>query len=228
MQISNSINNTNFTGTFRIKPQELKAQKEIPELFTQGRQIFHDILEKGDEVIVLRDKYDKRVGKYIQENNIKELEYYPTINTKSGLDNEEPEKLIALMKEKAVEIKTGLEDIYARIGAQKKETKPRTTDKALNIITKSLRLNVENPIIKTTKQSTIIRDAEKQRTIEIIAPNNATSYVYVKPDSLNEDSIKCILDGKGQITKTFTTPNEISKFMRLFRDLKSKEVNTLR
>lgn len=228
MQISNSINNTNFTGTFRIKPQELKAKKEIPELFTQGRQIFHDVLEKGDEVIVLRDKYDKRVGKYIQENNTQGLEYYPTINTKSGLDDEEPEKLIALMKEKAVEIKTGLTDIYARIGAQKKETKPRTVDKALNIITQSLRLNIENPIVKTTKQSTIVRDAEKQRTIEIIAPNNATSYVYVKPDSLNEDSIKCILDGKGQITKTFTTPNEISKFMRLFRELKSKEVNTLR
>lgn len=228
MQISNSINNTNFTGTFRIKPQELKAKKEIPELFTQGRQIFHDVLEKGDEVIVLRDKYDKRVGKYIQENNTQGLEYYPTINTKSGLDDEEPEKLITLMKEKAVEIKTGLADIYARIGAQKKETKPRTVDKALNIITQSLRLNIENPIVKTTKQSTIVRDAEKQRTIEIIAPNNATSYVYVKPDSLNEDSIKCILNGKGQITKTFTTPNEISKFMRLFRELKSKEVNTLR
>ena len=228
MQISNSINNTNFTGTFRIKPQELKAQKEIPELFTQGRQIFHDILEKGDEVIVLRDKYDKRVGKYIQENNIKELEYYPTINTKSGLDNEEPEKLIALMKEKAVEIKTGLADIYARISKQKIEKKPRSANKMLQNISKSLRLNIENPIVKTTKQSTIIRDAEKQRTIEIIAPNNATSYVYVKPDSLNEDSIKCILDGKGQITKTFTTPKEISKFMRLFRDLKSKEVNTLR
>lgn len=228
MQISNSINNTNFTGTFRIKPQELKAQKEIPELFTQGRQIFHDILEKGDEVIVLRDKYDKRVGKYIQENNIKELEYYPTINTKSGLDNEEPEKLIALMKEKAVEIKTGLADIYARISKQKIEKKPRSANKMLQNISKSLRLNIENPIVKTTKQSTIIRDVEKQRTIEIIAPNNATSYVYVKPDSLNEDSIKCILDGKGQITKTFTTPNEISKFMRLFRDLKSKEVNTLR
>lgn len=228
MQISNSINNTNFTGTFRIKPQELKAQKEIPELFTQGRQIFHDILEKGDEVIVLRDKYDKRVGKYIQENNIKELEYYPTINTKSGLDNEEPEKLIALMKEKAVEIKTGLADIYARISKQKIEKKPRSANKMLQNISKSLRLNIENPTVKTTKQSTIIRDAEKQRTIEIIAPNNATSYVYVKPDSLNEDSIKCILDGKGQITKTFTTPKEISKFMRLFRDLKSKEVNTLR
>ena len=228
MQISNSINNTNFTGTFRIKPQELKAQKEIPELFTQGRQIFHDILEKGDEVIVLRDKYDKRVGKYIQENNIKELEYYPTINTKSGLDNEEPEKLIALMKEKAVEIKTGLADIYARISKQKIEKKPRSANKMLQNISKSLRLNIENPIVKTTKQSTIVRDAEKQRTIEIIAPNNATSYVYVKPDSLNEDSIKCILDGKGQITKTFTTPKEISKFMRLFRDLKSKEVNTLR
>lgn len=228
MQISNSINNTNFTGTFRIKPQELKAQKEIPELFTQGRQIFHDILEKGDEVIVLRDKYDKRVGKYIQENNIKELEYYPTINTKSGLDNEEPEKLIALMKEKAVEIKTGLADIYARISKQKIEKKPRSANKMLQNISKSLRLNIENPIVKTTKQSTIVRDVEKQRTIEIIAPNNATSYVYVKPDSLNEDSIKCILDGKGQITKTFTTPKEISKFMRLFRDLKSKEVNTLR
>ena len=44
--------------------------------------------------------------------------------------NEDGEKLIALMKEKAVEIKTGLADIYARIGAQKKETKPRTTKTA--------------------------------------------------------------------------------------------------
>ena len=47
----------------------------------------------------------------MKENNFKEVEYYPTINTKSGLDSEEPQNLIKLMKEKAAEVKTEFEDI---------------------------------------------------------------------------------------------------------------------
>ena len=82
MQISNNKTNTNFQGAFRIKPNNTKAKIEINALFMQGRQIFCNVLEKGDEVIVLRDHYDKRVGKYMKENNFKEVEYYPTINTK--------------------------------------------------------------------------------------------------------------------------------------------------
>lgn len=38
MQISNNQTNLNFNGAFKIKPSELKAQTEIPALFTQGMQ----------------------------------------------------------------------------------------------------------------------------------------------------------------------------------------------
>ena len=47
MQVTNNLNQQNFNGTFRIKPSNIKAQQEIQSLFTQGRQIFHDIREKG-------------------------------------------------------------------------------------------------------------------------------------------------------------------------------------
>ena len=90
-----------------------------------------------------------------------------------------------------------------------------------------LRLNIENPIIESNKSFTKIRDNQKGRTIEVIATNPATSYVYVKPDSLNEDSTKCIINTKGQIIKTFTTPKDISKFMKMFREMKNEGINIL-
>ncbi len=227
MQISNSTNSTNFKGTFRIKPTEIKAKNEIPELFTQGKQIFNNIKQAGDRVIVLRDNYDKRVGKYIKENEIKGIEYYPQINTKSGLDDEKPEALRKLLFDKTTEVKTGIQKILARISEQKKILKPHKAKKELEKVSNALRLNIEQPIISSNEESTLIRDEIKKRTIEIISPNNATSYVYIKPDSLNEDSIKCIINGKGTIVKTYTTPNEITKFSKLFNQLKKEKVNTL-
>ena len=55
MQVTN--NNTSslqFSGAFRFKPNEFNAKADVPKLFTQGRQVFHNILEDGDEVIVVR------------------------------------------------------------------------------------------------------------------------------------------------------------------------------
>ena len=113
MQILNNQSNINFNGAFRIKPREIKAKAEIPQLFTQRKQVFNDILEKGDEVIVLKDSrnYDKRVLEYAKENNVSGLEYYPDITTKSGLDPEQPEGLLVLIKNKAKVVKGDLEEI---------------------------------------------------------------------------------------------------------------------
>lgn len=230
MQILNkNISNTNFSGTFRIKPQDVKAKAEIPTMFTQGKQVFHNIVEKGDEVIVLRDNYDKRVGKYIQDNNLKDIEYYPKINTKCGLDDEQPEGLVQLIKNKTAVVMTELEDLLTTIRGQKwiKKPKKHKITKEIQKIANALRLNIENPEISTNKNVTRIRDNMKARTIEVVAPNPSISYVYVKPDSLNEDSIKCIINAKGDIVKMFETPKDISKFMRMFREIKKSEVNIL-
>lgn len=226
----NSYSNINFRGAFRIKPSETLAQKEIPELFTQGRQIFNNILEKGDKVIVLRDNYDKRVGNYIREKNLQNIEYYPQINTKSGLDSEEPQGLLNLINDKTKKVITQLDEIFLVISGQKKDKKPRKTpniEKEVRKISNALRLNIENPKILSNKKSTIIRDDDKKRTIEIIGLNKATSYVYLKPDSLSESSTRCIIDGKGNLVKKFETPNEILKFLKLFNKLKKDEINIL-
>lgn len=230
MRILNNQTNINFNGAFKIKPSELKAQTEIPALFTQGMQKFTNIQEKGDMFIVVRDNYDKRIGKYLSENPVKGVEYYPTINTKLGLDDEKPEGLLALLKEKSLDVKTELDDIFEAISKQKRaprKPKLRTAQNELTKISNILRLNIENPEIVTSKNVTRIRDSHKNRTIELISPNNATTYVYVRPDSLNEDSIKCIIDGKGNIAKIATTPNDIHKFMKTFSKLKQEGVNQL-
>ncbi len=230
MKISNNQTNLNFNGAFKIKPSELKAQTEIPALFTQGMQKFTNIEEKGDMFIVVRDNYDKRIGNYLSENHVNGVKYYPTINTKSGLDDEKPEGLLALLKDKSIEVKTELDGIFEAISKQKRaprKAKLRTVQNELEKISNVLRLNIENPEIITNKNFTRIRDSHKNRTIELISPNTATTYVYVKPDSLNEDSIKCILDGNGNITKIATTPNDIHKFMKTFSKLKKDGENQL-
>ena len=115
MQILNNTSNTNFSGAFRIKRHYAKAKAEIPAMFTQGRQIFRDIKENGDMVVVLRDNYDKRVGQYIQENYPIEIEYYPEINTKYGLDDEKQEELKKLIEDKSNIDKKGLKNILDEI-----------------------------------------------------------------------------------------------------------------
>lgn len=230
MQVSN--NNTSslrFSGTFRFKPNEINAKADVPKLFTQGRQVFHNILEDGDEVIVVRKNYDKRVANYLKNNNIRGVEYYPEIDTKCGLDDEIPEGLLKLIKSKSVVIIENLEEIVSSIASRANVPRRKVPkiDKELNKIANALRLNIENPKVVSNKSFTRIRDEHKMRTIEVIAPNSATSYVHVIPDSLNEQSVKCILNGKGQIVKTFDTPNEIHKFNLLFNKLKKENVNIL-
>ena len=229
MQILNNQSNINFNGSFRFKPNEIKAKADVPNLFTQGRQVFHNILENGDEVIVVRKNYDKRVASYLKDNNVKGVEYYPEIDTKCGLDDEIPEGLLKLIKSKSVVVIKNLEEIISSISSRANAPRRKVPkiDKELNKIANALRLNIESPKVVSNKSFTRIRDEHKMRTIEVIAPNSGTSYVHVIPDSLNEQSVKCILNGKGQVVKTFDTPNEIHKFNLLFNNLKKDNVNIL-
>lgn len=228
MQIQNNTQNINFSGAFKIKPTETKAIEEIPTLFTQGRQIFSNILEKGDRVFVVRDNYDRRIGKYLKENSIEGVEYYPTINTKSGLDDQEPEGLLALLKEKTDEIKTGIDEILEAISTRKRpapKIKKPNVQREIERVANSLRLNIENPKVVINNNNFIqIRDAEKNRTIEIFGSNKGTRYVYVRPDSLAEEPIKCIINNQGEIIKQFTTPKDIIKFSKKIRQLKEESL----
>ena len=228
MQTNNlNNNNINFNGAFRIKPAENKAKTEIPLLFTQGRQIFHDVLEKGDEFIVVRDNYDKRISAFIKENGVSGVEYYPQINTKSGLDAQEPQGLLDLLKENANKVITDIQEIFDIALKQKRYPKVYKSHNEVDKIANALRLNIENPVINSTKEMTKIRDEHKKRTIKVIMPDSSSRYVHVIPDSLNESCIKCIINGKGEVVKYFDTPQLMHKFLKKFNELKQNNVNII-
>ena len=70
MEIINNLqinNKPNFKGTFVLNPQNVQVRKVIPDIIKKGRQIFYDIKNEGDVVIVTKDKYDKRVRDFIEE-----------------------------------------------------------------------------------------------------------------------------------------------------------------
>lgn len=227
MQIYNQQSNNNFTGAFRFRPSEIKAKLEVPQLFTQGRQVGSDILEKGDQIIIVRDNYDKRIGNYIKENGITSIEYYPTINTKLGLDFERPEEIIAILKDKSTRLITNLEEMFDAISKQKhhKKTpkcvhipKPVNPEKELERVTKALRLNIQNPEITVHGQHMRIYDKDKKRTLDVVL-HSGTYYTYLRYDNMSTSSIMRTINGKGETIKNFERPNEIHKFLEDLRRL---------
>ena len=227
MIFNNNTQNNTFTGAFRFKPSEIKAKLEVPNLFTQGRQIGTDIIEKGDQVIIVRDNYDKRIGNYIQENGVKGVEYYPTINTRLGLDFERPEEIITLLKDKSTRMITNFEEMFEVISKQKrgkKTIKGQNIPKALSVekeferVTKALRLNIQNPEIRIKGQHMRIYDKDRRRTLDIVA-HSGTYYTYLRYDNMSAESIMRTINGKGETIKNFEKPDEIHKFLADLRRL---------
>ena len=227
MILNNNPQNNTFTGAFRFKPSEIKAKLEVPNLFTQGRQIGTDIIEKGDQVIIVRDNYDKRIGNYIQENGVKGVEYYPTINTRLGLDFERPEEIITLLKDKSTRMITNFEEMFEVISKQKrgkKTIKGQNIPKALSVekeferVTKALRLNIQNPEITIKGQHMRIYDKDRRRTLDIVA-HSGTNYTYLRYDNMSAESIMRTINGKGETIKNFEKPDEIHKFLADLRRL---------
>ena len=227
MQIQNRQSNSNFTGAFRFKPSEINAKLEVPRLFTQGKQIGTDILEKGDQFIIVRDNYDKRIGNYIKENCVAGVEYYPTINTKSGFDFERPEEIVAVIKNKSTKMITDFEEMFEVISKQKHHRKtakgvhipkPINPEKEFERVTKALRLNIENPEITVQGQHMRVYDKAKKRTLDVVL-HSGTYYTYLRYDANDMDSIMRTINGKGETIKEFHTPNEVHKFLNDLRIL---------
>ena len=209
MQIQNRQSNSNFTGAFRFKPSEINAKLEVPRLFTQGKQIGADIIEKGDQVIIVRDNYDKRIGNYIKENCVTGVEYYPTINTKSGFDFERADEIIAVLSKQKHHRKTA-KGVHI--------PKPINPEKEFERVTKALRLNIENPEITVHGQHMRVYDKAKKRTLDVVL-HSGTYYTYLRYDANDMDSIMRTINGKGETIKEFHTPNEVHKFLNDLRIL---------
>ncbi len=210
--------NTNFTGTFILKPENNQIKEAIPNIIKKGRQLFYNIESEGDVVLVTRDKYDKRIGEFIQAQNLN-FKYYPEISTQSGLDDEVPSMLKKLLTIKNNCVINNLKILNKFLSNHNIALNKQREyfEQAIN----TLRLSVETPKIEIdAKGIFVIRDNPKQRTIKSTGFRNGTAYIYILPDSINQETKRFLIGQNGkQIIKEFTSPKDMQNFNKKFRKL---------
>lgn len=217
MQI-NTNNNTNFTGTFILKPVDSGTKDAVKNIVNKGRQIFYNIKDEGDVVIVTRDKFDKKIRDFIESSNTKFI-YYPEISTMSGLDDEIPSGLIRLLNVKNNCLIRSLNLLNRFL--QNSNTHLSKQSEYLHEAMNTLRLNVGNSKIRIDNNGTfIIRDNAKNRTIKSTGFRNGVAYVHIIPDSIAQESKRFLIGKNGkEIIKEYNTPKEILDFYKTFKRL---------
>lgn len=217
----NNRSNVNFKGTFVLNPRNAKVKEAVPNIIKQGRQIFYNVKNEGDIAIVTKDKYDKRIGEFIDLTKTK-FEYYPEISTKDGLDDEIPsgfKKLLNLKKNCVIRDLNILKKFLSENSLHLKK-QSEYIHNAVN----TLRLNIENDLIEIDEHGIFfIRDEAKKRTIKSTGFKNGSAYLYVRPDSLSQEIKRYLINKNGgAIAKEFVTPKDITAFNKIFSKIKSQ------
>lgn len=220
MNIQNNTSPT-FSGAFRIRKPSEQTATEVSELICGvGKQIFKNFENTGDMFVVCRDKYDRTVTKYLRDNNLP-LEYYPKINTKSGLDTEEPERLSELLKNEEVNTPlTSITQIKKYINnLHRSEYIKKQCPEYIDRVLKSLCIDNKHEI-KTVRGAQIIIDTEFDRKVFISPPSkNNILYVKVQPNSANKNVERYAIDTQGHILQSYKTPEGMKKFTEKFNSL---------
>lgn len=216
---SNQISQTSFNGGFKLKNLSPETRAEIPNIIKKGRQIFNDFGKEGDVFIVTRSEADKKVSKFISENKI-DFEYYPSITTKSGLDDERPSelaRLLASLEEPPITTMAKMKRFFKKVSRQNYiETK---SSEYTNKILSALCINKNLPI-NMKKGAIVAVDKEFQRTIYISPPSKLNiHYVKVQPDSVNKSAERFAIDSEGNILTRFDSPDAMKIFNERFNRL---------
>lgn len=210
-----------FSGAFRIrKPSEQTATELSNLIHKRGKQVFENFENTSDMFLVVRDKYDRVVTKYLKEHNLP-LEYYPQINTSSGLDTEEPERLSKLLKNKKFNTPlTTMTQIKKHINNLNRNKYIETQSPAyIDKILKSLCIDNKHEI-KTVRGAKIVIDKEFDRKIFISPPTkNNIHYVKVQPNSQDKNIDRYAVDSQGNILQSYKTPDAMMKFTERFNSL---------
>ena len=207
----------NFKGTFILNTKNQTVKNAIPDIIKKGRQLFYNIKNDGDIVLVTKDKYDKKVYEFINNEKI-QFSYYPEISTKSGLDDEIPSKLKKLLNINNNCIINN-PALLSKFLSNNKKLHLSKQSEYLQEAINTLRLNIEKLKIDINEKGIfVIRDADKHRTIKSTGFRGGMSYVFVIPDALYEASRRVLIGKNGkEIVKEYTTPNEMLEFNKKFQ-----------
>ncbi|MBE7711041.1 MAG: hypothetical protein E7Z92_02755 [Cyanobacteria bacterium SIG31] len=214
----NNHSQINFNGGYHFRNMPLEAKSKIPEISNKWKQVFYDFEKEGDVFLVVRDKLDTKVTKFIKENKLN-FEYYPEITTKSGLDTEEPDKLSQLLRQYKKKPITTMTQLNKSISNQIKNklVQKYSPEYSANILD-ALRIDTKNLKTEIIRGVCVIDNPEFERKIHISKRNiNNTHYVLIEPYSQDKPSERYSMDSAGKIIKKFETPDEIKTFYNEFR-----------
>ena len=209
---------TSFKGGFRFKNMPLEAKKQLPDLLGK-KQIFYDFEKQGDVFLVTRDLSNYKVGQFINKNKL-DFEFYPSINTKCGFDDEMPNvlsKFITNLKETPITTRNQLKKFFS-IKKKSKFIENKSPSYVNNILNSLCIENKHN--IKNIKGVCVIDDTEFQRKILISPPSKLNiHYVKIEPKGIDKKVERYAIDSDGNILTTFQTPEAMKIFNSRFNSL---------
>lgn len=212
--------NLSFQGGFYIKNTNNVIKSKVNSLIPKTkRQIFHNLKEEGDMFIITHDSDNYKIANFIKSNKIN-IDYYPKINTTNYY--KQPEEIVELMQQQKNSIIKNPDLIKSPLKSSISLTR------AINTVSKTLRLNIENPqITRNDKVLTTIRDNAKERNINIILTKGNSYYVEVSPDSPRIDKTFAIINSNGRFPKICKDLDDRLNFMKTFKSLQEENANTL-
>lgn len=205
-------NNVTFNGGFRFINMPLEARNKLTDISKKGKQIFFDFEKQGDVFLVTRDEFNYRVSKFIHENNLK-FEFYPQINTKCGFDTEKPEELIESLRKYNYTPITTKTQLRKSVTSKIQENSPVNVKTILGGL--GLDKNLSSKIIRGIS---VVNDVEFQRKIHISRSVKDNNYlVLIEPYTSSNPSKRYLVDSNGKIIKNYTSPDDIHKFYKEFK-----------
>lgn len=210
---------TNFQGGFRLMNLSPEVKNEVPNILKKHRQIFDNFERQNDVFITVRDEANYKVAKFIKEHKI-DFEFYPTINTQSGLDNERPwelTNLIAITNYSPIKTLNQYRKFEAKV--KRENYIENNSPIYINNILKALCIDNKHQITNK-KGAMVITDSEYGRDIIISPPSKLNiHYVKVVPKSVDKIVERYAIDSDGNILSRYQSPDGIMKFNKNFNAL---------
>ena len=224
MQISSNKNTPQFSGAFLINYNKaLPGVREGLEnvIGLHKRQIYDNFNGKKNHVMyVMKNSKDFDVADFVVRNEVN-FRYYPDVDTKLRFDIDKPQDVIEYLKKNRPKILQKPHELLEFMTKNREFCRKRENShlSAVDMILQSLKFDGKSgQKLKHSQGYTVFTDNETKNKV-VVSPKTqkGTRYVFVNPCKSYEDVKRYAFDEKGNMLRTFGTPDGIRLFNDLFR-----------
>jgi hypothetical protein len=181
-------------------------------------QIFDQFEGKdGTVMYILNDAKDSIAADYLAENNKLRFTYYPQINNNLQFEPDCQQKLIEYIKTEHPKAIKLIREMCDFINTRRERLfSQRQHDVFLaEKLLKKLEIKLVGKPYLQDDGAIIIKSSNDNGMLKMSPPNSIDfRYVYIQPKNSYDDSIRCLLDNRGDIFRYFETPDEIMDFRK--------------